>query len=161
MFRSAPTGRAGKTEGIHIGTSGSKEHALAVRNSLQLIPKEALLQHRFKTSEDIIKEFKHKNLRSVSYNKALDSLISEKKEQLEYLKNSHLAYMPKRNKIDTDTIYPEGLETVPRRFAIIKRNEWMIEHSDTVITYVRHSGGAETFSSLAKRKGKRVIEVLS
>ena len=71
-----------------------------------------------------------------------------------------LAYLPIKEKYDSEnTIYPEGLENVPRRFSIRKRNEWMIEHSDIVVSYVRHSGGAETFSSLGKRKGKRVIEV--
>ena len=114
-----------KTEGIHIGTSGSKEHALAVRNSLQLIPKEALLQHRFKTSEDIIKEFKHKNLRSVSYNKALHSLISEKKEQLEYLKNSHLAYMPKSecDRYEELIKYKKDKETIQSQISILESDK--------------------------------------
>ena len=96
---------------------------------------------------------------------AFDNLVWESLSELkrnypDILCYKVLAYLPTKEKFDSeDTIYPEGLETVPRRFAIIKRNEWMIEHSDTVITYVRHSGGAETFSSLANRKGKRVIEV--
>jgi len=50
-----------------------------------------------------------------------------------------LAYLPtEKNKYDnlTNTIYPEGLETVPKRFAISWRNKWMIEQSDIVVTYV-------------------------
>ena len=50
-----------------------------------------------------------------------------------------LAYLPtKKNKYEnlTSTIYPEGLETVPKRFAISWRNKWMIQQSDIVVTYV-------------------------
>ncbi len=40
------------------------------------------------------------------------------------------------------TIYPP-LENVPLKFAISKRNEWMIDQSDIIIAYVKHSfGGA-------------------
>lgn len=39
-------------------------------------------------------------------------------------------------------VYPE-LESVPKKFAILRRNEWMVERSDYVIGYVRtHYGGA-------------------
>ena len=79
-----------------------------------------------------------------------------------------LAYMPeKRGEFDTadysDTILPEGIETVPRRFAITYRNRWMIEQSDFVVTYVVHDAvsGAAQFKRLAERKGKMVIELSS
>lgn len=55
------------------------------------------------------------------------------------------------------TIYPP-LEFVPPRFAISRRNEWMIEQSDIVIAYVMHSwGGAAKTLQFARRKQKRVI----
>ena len=39
-------------------------------------------------------------------------------------------------------VYPE-LESVLKKFAILRRNEWMVERSDYVIGYVRtHYGGA-------------------
>ncbi len=74
-----------------------------------------------------------------------------------------LAYLPKK----TDpfftayyTILPEGIETVPPRFAIEYRNKWLIEHSDLVITYVERSfGGAAKFKALAEKKGKRIVEL--
>jgi hypothetical protein len=60
----------------------------------------------------------------------------------------------------SDTVFPEGLEKIPPRFAISKRNRWMIEHSDYVVTYVRHSfGGAAQFKALAEKKGKKAIEL--
>ncbi len=76
-----------------------------------------------------------------------------------------LAYMPSAQKgaemIDySNTIYPERLENVPKRFAIPKRNIWMIEHSDIVITYVHHSfGGAAYYKEMAEKKGKLVINI--
>ena len=77
-----------------------------------------------------------------------------------------LAYMPKkRGEFDaddySDTILPEGIENVPKRFAISYRNRWMIERSDFVVTYVAHSAGsgAAQFKKLAEKKGKRVINL--
>ncbi len=69
-----------------------------------------------------------------------------------------LAYLP--TKEYENSIYPEGLETVPLRFAISYRNKWMIEKSDYVIVYVkRNFGGASKFYETAKKKGKRVINI--
>lgn len=74
-----------------------------------------------------------------------------------------LAYLPVKKDLfceQVPTILPEGIETVPRRFAIEYRNKWMIEQSDIVVTYVRHSfGGAAKFDALAKRKGKRMVKM--
>lgn len=56
-----------------------------------------------------------------------------------------------------DTIFPEGLDTVPPRFAIPKRNEWMLKQADFVVTYIAHSwGGAAQFAEEARRQGKTV-----
>ena len=75
-----------------------------------------------------------------------------------------LAYLPKENDPSIDgshTILPDGFEAVPPRFAIDRRNRWMIDHSDIVVTYVRSPiGGAAKFKKLAERKGKTVVEVL-
>ena len=45
-----------------------------------------------------------------------------------------LAYIPvKSGEYDClNTVYPDGLENVPKRFAICKRNDWMIKQADTV-----------------------------
>ncbi len=37
---------------------------------------------------------------------------------------------------ETVTIYPEGLETVPPKFAICKRNEWLVKNGAFAIVYV-------------------------
>lgn len=60
----------------------------------------------------------------------------------------------------SDTIYPEILENTPRKYAIIKRNEWMIGLSDYVVTYVKHStGGASKFKTLAEKQNKHILNL--
>ncbi len=70
-----------------------------------------------------------------------------------------LAYLP-TTKYDCDTVYPEGIENVPPRFAISYRNRYMIDKCNYVVTYVTRSfGGAVQFKELALKKGKLVIEL--
>lgn len=76
-----------------------------------------------------------------------------------------LSYMPKQN--DSlyngdypDTLYPEGLEKVPPRFAIDWRNKWMLKKSDYVVCYVKYTwGGAAKFVDLAEKQSKKVINL--
>ena len=74
-----------------------------------------------------------------------------------------LAYLPtEKNNYDnlTNTIYPEGLEIVPKRFAISWRNKWMIQQTDIVVTYVTHNfGGAAQFKEMAEKLSKDVINL--
>ena len=73
-----------------------------------------------------------------------------------------LAYMPKekdKNEYEDSalalfdsTLYP-SIEKTPRRFAIVKRNEWMINNADFLIAYVVYNwGGAYKTLEYAKRK---------
>jgi hypothetical protein len=56
------------------------------------------------------------------------------------------------------TTYPP-LEKVPRRYAILRRNEWMVCESDVVISGVLHSwGGAARTLEFAQRKNKVVLQ---
>ena len=58
-----------------------------------------------------------------------------------------------------DVIFPP-IESVPRKFAILKRNEWMVEEADLVIAYVTYSwGGAAKTLEYAKRKKKIIINL--
>lgn len=72
-----------------------------------------------------------------------------------------LAYLPKGAGAGFgDTMFPEGLELVHPRYAIDRRNHWMLERSDYVVTYVHHGwGGAAKFAALAERQGKRMIRL--
>lgn len=73
------------------------------------------------------------------------------------------AYWPKKADPVFDiyyTIIPEGIESVPPKYAIDYRNHWMIDHSDIIVCYVRYPvGGAAKFKQTAENKGKTVIEL--
>lgn len=73
-----------------------------------------------------------------------------------------LAYMPeKQREFDTidysETILPDGIETVPKRFAIDYRNRWMIKQSDYVVTYITNDIG----SGAAKYKHLAIINKIT
>ena len=74
-----------------------------------------------------------------------------------------LAYMPgKQTEYDdyTDTMLPEGIEAVHPRYAISWRNNWMLQQSDYVVTYITHSwGGAAQCVLKAERQGKAIINL--
>ncbi len=74
-----------------------------------------------------------------------------------------LAYFPGRDEdlfSGENTIYPEGLETVPKRFAIPRRNKWLVNNSDMVIAYICHTASrAAEFVRYAERRGKTVINI--
>lgn len=103
----------------------------------------------------------------VGNNGNFDTMV---RRQLENLSQTYpitynvvLAYIPtKKSEYDgfTNTLLPEGIESIPKRFAISYRNKWMVEQSDIVITYVaRTYGGAWQFKAMAERQGKTVIEL--
>lgn len=72
-----------------------------------------------------------------------------------------LAYMPKPGyAVTDDTIVPEGIETAHPRYAIVHRNNWMIDRSDYIIAYITHpTGGAYQAVERAKKKGKKIIQI--
>ncbi len=71
---------------------------------------------------------RHKNAKLIFITPYLGKWLNERKEFLE--------------KYYDEIVYPE-IENVPQRFAIIKRNEWMVDRADYVFGYVRtHYGGA-------------------
>ena len=56
-----------------------------------------------------------------------------------------------------ETAYPP-LESVPKRFAISRRTEWMVRESEVVVAYViRGFGGAAATMDYARRKRKTII----
>lgn len=112
-------------------------------------------------------ENKNVNMFYVGNNGNFDTMV---RRQLENLSQTYpitynvvLAYLPvKKSEYDgfTNTLLPEGIETVPKRFAISYRNKWMTRQADTVVTYVTHThGGAWQFKAMAERQGKMVIEL--
>lgn len=79
--------------------------------------------------------------------------------------NVVLAYMPTQKQEyelydPSETFLPEGIETVPKRFAISWRNKWMVREADIILCYITHSwGGAAQFVEYAKRQGKEIINL--
>lgn len=71
------------------------------------------------------------------------------------------AYLPEKGGEDFEhTIYPEGIETVPKRFAIDYRNRWIVGRADIVVAYIQHSfGGAAKFVDMAERNGAEIINL--
>ena len=72
-----------------------------------------------------------------------------------------LPYLDRKydEKLYDSTVYPP-LESVPKRFAISKRNEWMVEQADVVIAYVTHDwGGAVKTLEYAVRKKSQIINI--
>lgn len=74
-----------------------------------------------------------------------------------------LAYLPteKRDYDDfADTIYPEGIEVGLPKFAIERRNRWMLDVSNYCLCYINHPwGGAYKFVEKAMRRGLTVINL--
>lgn len=59
-----------------------------------------------------------------------------------------------------DIIIPEGLLGIHYKAAIKRRNQWMIDHSQILIAYVRKDhGGAFTSLTYAQRRGLNVIRI--
>ena len=91
---------------------------------------------------------------------ALFCLRELKKELPEIKYFVVLAYLPTGQNSLCETIFPEGVEFVPKRFAIDFRNRWMLDRADSVIAYVTHSwGGAAKYVKSAERKGKTVVRI--
>ena len=93
------------------------------------------------------------------------SVLKELKSNYPHIRYSVvLAYMPDEHFKEVygeDTLFPDGLESVPKRFAISKRNDWMIQHSSFAICYVyKITGGAAKFREKAEKKGLRVVDVM-
>ncbi len=62
---------------------------------------------------------------------------------------------------DFRLFYPDAnLESTSKRYTMDRRNRWMVEESDYVVTYVRKTwGGAYKFKTLAEKQNKTVINL--
>ncbi len=75
-----------------------------------------------------------------------------------------LAYLP-THRAEQDlyadcSIYPEGLELCHPKFAMERRNRWMLAQAEYCICFLTHTwGGAYTFVGKAKAQGLRIINL--
>ena len=100
-----------------------------------------------------------------SFDSAAVGCVRRLKKEYPYIRlHLILAYLPtKKDPLEDmydSTIYPEGLELVPKRFAISKRNQWIVKNCDMVIGYVDHRyGGAYDSYRMAEKAGRTILNL--
>ena len=76
-----------------------------------------------------------------------------------------LSYHPAERPVETPygfdgTYFPEGMETIPRRFAIVQANKHMVNNVDWLVAYVRHgSSNSRNILEYAQRQGISYINI--
>ena len=74
---------------------------------------------------------------------AARGVIAAKQRHLEVRLTMLLAYHPGERPVTLPpgfdgSLYPPGMENVPRRFAIARANRWIVEHCTHLVAYVTH-----------------------
>lgn len=87
-------------------------------------------------------------------------VLREAKTRHEYIKLYLLAPYALTQKRDipegfNGSFYPEGLEKVPLRYAIVQANRYMVQNSDYLITYCHHIGNTRNIVEYAQRREKK------
>ena len=77
-----------------------------------------------------------------------------------------LPYHPAEKSVPTPngfdgTYHPEGLENTPRRYAIVRTNQIMVDDSDWLVCYVRHgaSNSRNLLEYAQRRASKGLIQI--
>ena len=70
-----------------------------------------------------------------------------------------LAYHPGERAVDLtdgfDNSYYPPLENVPRQYAIVRANKYMVDTADSVICYVKHIGNTRNLLEYAQKRQKK------
>ena len=79
-----------------------------------------------------------------------------------------LPYHPAERAVPTPngfdgTYHPEGLENTPRRYAIVRTNQIMVDDSDWLVCYVRHgaSNSRNLLEYAKRREAKELIQIIN
>ena len=69
--------------------------------------------------------------------------------------------MPRKDMLfsEKETILPDNIETVPKRYSIAYRNRYMVEKADCVVACIQRGGNAEKYVQLAEKKRKTIIYI--
>ena len=97
---------------------------------------------------DCVREYKqeHKKVKIIFVTPYLS--LSYQKNRLDYEKKRY-----------DEILYP-NIECVPQKFAIIKRNRFMVENADWIVAFVNHDwGGAYSTYEYAKKKNKNIFNL--
>lgn len=75
-----------------------------------------------------------------------------------------LPYHPSERPIEATegfdgTYYPEGQEFAPKRIAIVKANQTMVDQCDVLIAYAKGPGNSRNLVEYAERKGVEIINL--
>ena len=88
---------------------------------------------------------KHANAKIILVTPYIDKWLEDRKDYLQH------AY--------DEIVYP-NIENAPKKFAVIKRNEWMVNQSDYIFCYVEtHYGGAYKTLLYAFKHGKKFFNL--
>ena len=70
-----------------------------------------------------------------------------------------LAYHPGERAVDLtpefDNSYYPPLENVPRQYAIVRANKYMVDIADSIICYVKHIGNTRNLLEYAQRRQRK------
>ena len=100
-----------------------------------------------------------------NFDSMVHSCLKQLKEKYPHISYSIvLAYLPTNTQgydpYQGCSVFPEGLETVHPKFAIEKRNKWLIDHAAYCICCINHTwGGAYKFARQAKSRGLTTINL--
>lgn len=98
-----------------------------------------------------------------AFDRIVYSVLRQMREKYPHIRITVvLAYMPssKDDCYGEDSLLPEGIEAVPKRFAVNYRNKWMLRRATYVITYITHTyGGAARFVDKARKQKKILIAI--
>lgn len=96
---------------------------------------------------------------------AARAVIAAKQRHLEVRLTMLLPYHPAEREVVLPagfdgSLYPPGMENVPRRFAIPRANRWMVEHCTHLVAYVNHpASNAGKVVEWGRIQEKRVVEL--
>ena len=96
---------------------------------------------------------------------AAGAVIAAKQRHLEVRLTMLLPYHPAEREVVLPagfdgSLYPPGMEKVPRRFAIPRANRWMVEHCTHLVAYVTHpASNAGKVVEWGRIQEKRVVEL--
>lgn len=87
-----------------------------------------------------------------------------KQLQKDYPNIQSILIVPYLNRSYNTTLYDASIyppiENTPKKFAISKRNEWMVDAADIVIAYVKYPfGGAAKTLEYAQKRKKEIFKV--
>ena len=114
---------------------GHREAGVEIRNTLMDAVEERITQDG--VTEFIVGHYG-------GFDRMATAVVIEAKKKHPHIQLYQLLpYHPAERKVELPagfdgSIYPDGMEKVPRKFAIVRANRYAVDHSDHLIAYVWH-----------------------